>query len=182
MPTTEDIHEFLRRYFLKRESFLTSSTLKKIAEQLKGASFDDVNTFLGTLNCLNGAKMTDECTTYRPTYSDDENITKWCACLHNDPRMQKKHYTKIRCVGMPVSSAEVRGALKGTKSTDPFQPSVPESEVERHKTFKIDGKDAVNREKQNQHEVLPNLTQHIRAGKFQSRTQGAIMGYKYYDM
>ena len=85
MPTTEDIHEFLRRYFLQRENFITTSALLKMAEKLKGASFDDINTFLGIVNSLNGAKMTDECQHFRETYSNDVDFMKWCACLQNDP-------------------------------------------------------------------------------------------------
>jgi len=184
MPTIKEIHEFLRRYFLKRESFLTTKGLLKLADRLEGSSFDDINRFLNTVNKLNGARITDERKYFRQTYnSSDNNTPKWCACLQNDPRMKEMDYRLLDVVAMPVTAADITGALIGTKSTKRYLPSIPKKDVERFKTYEVEGKDAAKEEgDQKKQEVLPNLSANVKAGKFRSRTRGAYYGFKYYEM
>jgi len=180
MPTTDDIYETLRRYFLTRDSFITASNLSKLADDLDGSSFDDINAFLGVMNNINGRNQTSDAKYFRTTYSPD-NQPRYTACLPNDPRRQEMDHHTIDIVSMPACALDLTGAMIGENSVSPFQQTCTEENIEKHLTYSLEGMEGVKKEKEkNEEEVLPNLGRNIKSGKYKQRVASNYYGFKYW--
>lgn len=183
MPTAEDRLEMLRRYFLRQPSYITTEGMKKIADLLQGACFDDINNFLSTVETLNGAKMTADSTHFRKTYSEEDDSQEWCACLQNDPRGEAASCQGKVCVGMPITPRDISKAYYGTNKCKPFKRTVQEEDLELFEQYYKDGKHAVKvNNKNNSDEIVPD--HQITSGKFrdENRIKGSMTGYQYYDI
>jgi len=180
MPTAEDRREMIRRFFLQKDSFITTDGMKKIADLLEGACFDDVNTFLGTMESVNGTKMTVESSHFRQTYSEDGN-QDWCACMPNDPRAEARTSDGITCVGMPITPRDISKAFHGTKKSKPFKRTVQQEDIDQFEQFYKEGKRAVKVKTDIKDQIVPDHV--ITSGKFKpdNRKKGTVTGFKYFD-
>jgi len=181
MPNLDDRREMLRRYFLRHDSFISTENVNKLAEKLDGATFDDINRFLGQVESVNGAKLTDGAHFFKQTYSDNDTEAVWCACLQNDPLAQRKNYSDLVCAGMPITPADITNALVGTSKSPPFKPSLDAKAIEQFKTFENCGKSGVKNSQSNEHEFLPGINADVMAGKFKQRKKSVNFGFKYYS-
>jgi len=179
MPTADDIYEFLRRFFLKKDSFILTQTLKLMAQKLEGmgSSLADVKTFLGTAEKINMGIITDKSQYFRLAFSSDSEMEKWCACLPNDPRGCKKDYSDLHITSLPLTAHSIRIAFEGAENENKFKSSVPSEEVQKHIVFDTEGKAEALKSQANKEEILPGLWLALKMGKLKTREK-SLFGYK----